>query len=152
MSFFHLDIQTKIKLFGEKEKVGRKERTKVHFYSFSRGERNFHVFYYMYDGLAADNRLAEFHLDSSLREHHRYLTDRSHNSPNYVDKFQQLKVGFKVLGFRDSEVDTVYGVLAAILHLGDIEFAEVASEDNTDNKSRVIDTAPLDRGKVSFFE
>ncbi|XP_043669123.1 myosin-IIIb-like isoform X6 [Vespula pensylvanica] len=109
------------------------------------GERNFHVFYYMYDGLAADNRLAEFHLDNSLREHHRYLTDRSHNSPNYVDKFQQLKVGFKVLGFRDSEVDTVYGVLAAILHLGDIEFAEVASEDNTDNKSRVIDTAPLDR-------
>ncbi|KAK2585257.1 hypothetical protein KPH14_009957 [Odynerus spinipes] len=109
------------------------------------GERNFHIFYYMYDGLAADNRLAEFHLDSSLREHHRYLMDRSQNSQNYVDKFQQLKVGFKVLGFQDSEVDTVYGVLAAILHLGDIEFAEVASEDNTDNKSMVIDTAPLDR-------
>ncbi|KAI4486879.1 hypothetical protein M0802_012249 [Mischocyttarus mexicanus] len=109
------------------------------------GERNFHVFYYMYDGLAADNRLAEFHLDHSLRENHRYLMDRSHNSQNYVDKFQQLKVGFKVLGFRDSEVDTVYGVLAAILHLGDIEFAEVPSEDNTDNKSGVIDTVPLDR-------
>ncbi|XP_015177355.1 PREDICTED: myosin-IIIb-like isoform X2 [Polistes dominula] len=109
------------------------------------GERNFHVFYYMYDGLAADNRLEEFYLDPSLREHHRYLMDRTHHSQNYVDKFQQLKVGFKVLGFRDSEVDTVYGVLAAILHLGDIEFSEVPSEDNTDNKSIVIDTAPLDR-------
>lgn len=122
----------------------------VYYLFVYRGERNFHVFYYMYDGLAADDRLAEFHLDGSLREHHRYLTERSHNSPNYVDKFKQLKLGFKVLGFRDSEVDTVYGVLAAILHLGDIEFAEVPSEDNTDNKSRVIDTAPLDRGKRSL--
>ncbi|XP_032682960.1 myosin-IIIb-like isoform X2 [Odontomachus brunneus] len=107
------------------------------------GERNFHIFYYMYDGLEADNRLSEFFLDSSLRRYHRYLTHHSHTSQTHIDKFQQLKVGFKVLGFQDSEVDTVYRVLAAILHLGDIEFAEVATEDNTDNKSRVIDTAPL---------
>ncbi|XP_014476501.1 PREDICTED: myosin-IIIb-like isoform X2 [Dinoponera quadriceps] len=107
------------------------------------GERNFHIFYYMYDGLEADNRLSEFYLDPTLRRYHRYLTHHSHTSQTHIDKFQQLKVGFKVLGFQDSEVDTVYRVLAAILHLGDIEFAEVATEDNTDNKSRVIDTAPL---------
>ncbi|XP_072749229.1 myosin-IIIb isoform X2 [Anoplolepis gracilipes] len=109
------------------------------------GERNFHVFYYMYDGLEADNRLSEFYLDSTLRRYHRYLTHYSHTSQTHIDKFQQLKMGFKVLGFQDSEVDTVYRVLAAILHLGDIEFAEVASQDNTDNKSRVIDTIPLQR-------
>lgn len=115
-----------------------------------RGERNFHIFYYMYDGLEADNRLSEFYLDSTLRRYHRYLTHYSHTSQTHIDKFQQLKMGFKVLGFHDSEVDTVYRVLAAILHLGDIEFAEVASQDNTDNKSRVIDTIPLHRGKISF--
>ncbi|XP_029173409.1 myosin-IIIb-like isoform X2 [Nylanderia fulva] len=109
------------------------------------GERNFHVFYYMYDGLEADNRLSEFYLDPTLRRYHRYLTHYSHTSQTHIDKFQQLKMGFKVLGFQDSEVDTVYRVLAAILHLGDIEFAEVASQDNTDNKSRVIDTIPLHR-------
>ncbi|XP_076234684.1 myosin-IIIb isoform X3 [Calliopsis andreniformis] len=109
------------------------------------GERNFHVFYYMYDGLEADNRLSEFYLDGNLRKHHRYLTDHSETSQTYIDKFQQLKTGFKLLGFQDSEVDTVYRILAAVLHLGDIEFGEVASEDNTDNKSRVIDTAPLHR-------
>ncbi|KAG7210389.1 hypothetical protein KM043_011922 [Ampulex compressa] len=109
------------------------------------GERNFHIFYYMYDGLEADDRLSEFLLDSDLRRHHRYLTDHSQTSQTHIDKFQQLKVGFKVLGFQDTDVDTVYRVLSAILHLGDIEFGEVASEDNTDNKSRVMDTAPLSR-------
>ncbi|XP_017794743.1 PREDICTED: myosin-IIIb-like isoform X2 [Habropoda laboriosa] len=109
------------------------------------GERNFHIFYYMYDGLEADNRLSEFYLDSNVHKHHRYLTDQNQTSQTHIDKFQQLKAGFKLLGFRDSEVDTVYRILAAILHLGDIEFGEVASEDNTDNKSRVIDAAPLHR-------
>ncbi|XP_078034391.1 myosin-IIIb isoform X2 [Augochlora pura] len=109
------------------------------------GERNFHIFYYMYDGLEADNRLSEYYLDENLRKHHRYLMDNSQTSQTHIDKFQQLKNGFKLLGFQDSEVDTVYRILAAVLHLGDIEFGEVASEDNTDNKSRVIDTAPLQR-------
>jgi len=31
------------------------------------------VFYYLYDGLESDKRLAEFHLDPVLRLHHRYL-------------------------------------------------------------------------------
>lgn len=116
-----------------------------------RDERNFHIFYYMYDGLEADGRLAEFYLDRTLRECHRYLAHHSHTSQTHIDKFQQLEMGFKVLGFQDSEVDTVYRVLAAILHLGDIEFAEVATEDNTDNKSRVVDTVPLHRGNRHVF-
>ncbi|CAL7948662.1 unnamed protein product [Xylocopa violacea] len=108
-------------------------------------ERNFHIFYYMYDGLEADNRLSEFYLDLNLRKNHRYLTDHCQSSQTHIDKFQQLKAAFKLLGFQESEVDIVYRILAAILHLGDIEFGEVASEDNTDNKSGVIDTAPLHR-------
>nr|XP_012145788.1 PREDICTED: myosin-IIIb isoform X2 [Megachile rotundata] len=109
------------------------------------GERNFHIFYYMYDGLEADDRLSEFYLDPNLRKQHRYLADQNQTSQTHIDKFQQLKAGFKLLGFQDTEVNTIYRILAAILHLGDIEFGEVASEDNTDNKSRVIDTAPLHR-------
>ncbi|XP_015113330.1 myosin-IIIb [Diachasma alloeum] len=109
------------------------------------GERNFHIFYYMYDGLEADNRLEEFHLDYLLRNNHRYLTDNSCASKAHIDKFYEIKNGFKVLGFRDAEVDTVYAVLAAILHLGDIEFEEAAGEDNTDNKSVVVNKDPLNR-------
>lgn len=40
----------------------------------ARGERNFHVFYYLYDGLEREGRLDEFHLDADLRAHHAFLT------------------------------------------------------------------------------
>lgn len=105
----------------------------------------------MYDGLEADGRLEEFHLSSELRKNHRYLSDNVNNSQTHIDKFQQLKAGFKVLGFQEAEVDAVYSVLAAILHLGDIEFNEILSEDNTDNKSAVVDNEPVLRGNFHFI-
>ena len=117
----------------------------------SREERNFHIFYYLYDGLEADGRLDEFFLSTELRKSHRYLADNADTSQTHIDKFQQLKAGFKVLGFQEAEVDTVYSVLAAILHLGDIEFVEILSEDNTDNKSAVVDNEPVLRGKTHEF-
>lgn len=66
-----------------------------------------------------------------------------------MHKFQELKSAFEVVGFRDGEVNSIYRVIAGILHLGDIEFGEVISDDNTDNKSRVIDLAPLHRGRFT---
>lgn len=105
----------------------------------------------MYNGLEADGRLSEFYLDSKPRKCHRYLTHHNYTSQTHIDKFQQLKMSFKVLGFQDSEVDTVYRVLAAILHLGDIEFIEVATEDNTDNKSRIINIAPSHIGMQYLY-
>lgn len=53
-----------------------------------------------------------------------------------------------MVGFQDEEVQIIYRMLAAILHLGDIEFAETAGEHNSDNKATIIDTAPLHRGIV----
>jgi myosin-3 len=64
-----------------------------------------------------------------------------------VERYHQLNVGFRLLGFRSDEVDTVYHILAAILHLGDLEFGEVVTQDNTDNKSYVTGLAPLHRGE-----
>ncbi|KAL4703000.1 hypothetical protein ACJJTC_008778 [Scirpophaga incertulas] len=85
------------------------------------GESNFHVFYL------------------SLRWLGKRRTE--HN----VHRWRQLNQAFKVVGFNEDEVQIIYKMLAAILHLGDIEFGEAASNDNTDNKATIIDTAPLHR-------
>lgn len=62
-----------------------------------------------------------------------------------MKKWKQLVTSFKVLGFKIDEIDCINRILAAILNLGDIEFGEVVSCDNTDNKARVIDVAPMHR-------
>ncbi|GLH16633.1 Myosin-VIIa [Gryllus bimaculatus] len=144
--FLDLTMTRAGKVTGARVSVYLLEQSRV--CQHAQGERNFHVFYYMYDGLESENRLADFYLDPKLRIQHRYLggdvqdmeTKRTH-----INRFKQLKAGFQLLGFQEDEVDTVYRVIAAILHLGDIEFGEVISQDNTDNKSRVIDLAPLHR-------
>ncbi|CAB3239895.1 unnamed protein product [Arctia plantaginis] len=110
------------------------------------GESNFHVFYYLYDGLESEGRWRKFYLDEQLKSRHRYLQPLSvvHREHN-VHRWRQLNQAFKVVGFEDEEVQIIYKMLAAILHLGDIEFGETAGEDNADNKATIIDTAPLHR-------
>ncbi|XP_068626497.1 myosin-IIIb-like isoform X2 [Battus philenor] len=109
------------------------------------GESNFHIFYYLYDGLESEGRWRKFYLDEQLKSRHRYLQPLSvaHREHN-VHRWRQLNQAFKVVGFHDDEVIILYKMLAAILHLGDIEFGETA-EDNTDNRATIIDTAPLHR-------
>ena len=51
-----------------------------------------------------------------------------------------------MVGFQEEEVQIIYRMLTAILHLGDIEFAETAGDHNADNRATIIDTAPLHRG------
>ncbi|KAE8752070.1 hypothetical protein FOCC_FOCC001232, partial [Frankliniella occidentalis] len=114
------------------------------------GERNFHVFYYLYDGLEREGRLHDFHLDADLRAHHAFLagerTDPLSKQAN-VERFYQLKAAFGLLGFRPDEVDSVYRVLAAILHIGDLEFADQLPANNGagDPGTRLLDVAPLHR-------
>uniref|UniRef100_A0A182Q3R7 non-specific serine/threonine protein kinase n=1 Tax=Anopheles farauti TaxID=69004 RepID=A0A182Q3R7_9DIPT len=109
------------------------------------GEGNFHVFYYMYDGLQAEGRLEEYYLHPSYRKTHRYLQETATLPKTNVDRWKQLLASFRVLGFKDDEVDMVNRVLAAILNLGDIEFGEMDANDNTDSRARVIDVAPMHR-------
>lgn len=66
-----------------------------------------------------------------------------------MERFCQLKAAFGLLGFRADEVDSVYRVLAAILHIGDLEFADQLPANNAagDPGTRLLDVAPVHRGK-----
>lgn len=68
-----------------------------------------------------------------------------------MERFYQLKAAFGLLGFRADEVDSVYRILAAILHIGDLEFADMPPANNGagDPGTRLLDVAPLHRGKCS---
>ncbi|KAJ8095833.1 hypothetical protein PM082_022726 [Marasmius tenuissimus] len=90
-------------------------------------EHNFHIFFYLVAGVSAEER-AHLHLDDKTQ--YRYLgqrpgatapcggTARDNNSL----RFEQLKVALKTIGFSKRHVARTCQLLAAILHLGNLEF------------------------------
>nr|XP_006818305.1 PREDICTED: myosin-IIIa-like [Saccoglossus kowalevskii] len=92
------------------------------------GERNFHMFYYMFAGLN-DKKLRKYYL--STPEKHRILNGgRSQHSIYTSDedfrhcqqKYNELKSLLITVGFTVEDALTMWVLLAAILHLGDLEF------------------------------
>uniref|UniRef100_A0A8C5F8Q8 non-specific serine/threonine protein kinase n=1 Tax=Gadus morhua TaxID=8049 RepID=A0A8C5F8Q8_GADMO len=112
------------------------------------GERNFHIFYYMYAGLAERRKLAHYKLSDSktpkylFNEHVKLGPDIVSNA-SYKEQFDAVEQCFKVIGFTLEELGSVYSTLAAILISGDLEFAAVASEHQTD-KSEISNIPVLE--------
>ncbi|KAG7174088.1 Myosin-IIIa-like [Homarus americanus] len=97
------------------------------------GEQNFHIFYYLHDGLEAEDKLLQYCLDKNKRDKHHYLSganwSKSKSEAN-VAQFKKVVEGFKSLGFRDDELDSVYRILASIINLGDVDFYQTIDKDN----------------------
>ncbi|TKS87457.1 Myosin-IIIa [Collichthys lucidus] len=112
------------------------------------GERNFHIFYYIYAGLADRKKLAHYKLSDNktpkylCNEHIKLGPDIVSNT-FYKEQFDAVEQCFKVIGFTLEELGSVYSTLAAILNSGDIEFSPVASEHQTD-KSDVANNSVLE--------
>ncbi|XP_072307193.1 myosin-IIIa [Eucyclogobius newberryi] len=104
------------------------------------GERNFHIFYYIYAGLADRKKLAHYKLSDNktpkylFNEHIKLGPDIMSNT-SYKEQFDAVEQCFKVIGFTLEELGSVYSILAAILNSGDIEFSAVASEHQTDKST-----------------
>ncbi|XP_041670586.1 myosin-IIIa isoform X2 [Cheilinus undulatus] len=112
------------------------------------GERNFHIFYYIYAGLADRKKLAHYKLSDSkapkyLCNDHIKLGPDIVSSSFYKEQFDAVEQCFKVIGFTLEELGSVYSTLAAILNSGDIEFSPVASEHQTD-KSIISNNSVLE--------
>ncbi|KAI5481543.1 chitin synthase, glycosyltransferase family 2 protein [Pseudohyphozyma bogoriensis] len=88
----------------------------------SAGERNFNIFHYLVSGASPDERQ---HLHLGNPSSFRYLPSfRGSASPDTHDAapFGQLKEAFKAIGFPKKVVASLCQILAAILHLGNIDF------------------------------
>ncbi|XP_036109240.1 myosin-IIIb [Molossus molossus] len=112
------------------------------------GEKNFHIFYYIYAGLYHQKKLFEFRLPEEKPP--RYIADDAGrvmhditSKESYRRQFEAIQHCFRIIGFTDKEVHSVYRILAGILNIGNIEFAAISSQHQTD-KSEVPNVEALE--------
>uniref|UniRef100_A0A2I3SCN7 non-specific serine/threonine protein kinase n=1 Tax=Pan troglodytes TaxID=9598 RepID=A0A2I3SCN7_PANTR len=111
------------------------------------GEKNFHIFYYIYAGLHHQKKLSDFRLPEEKPP--RYIADEAGrvmhditSKESYRRQFEAIQHCFRIIGFTDKEVHSVYRILAGILNIGNIEFAAISSQHQTD-KSEVPNAEAL---------
>ncbi|KAE8595337.1 hypothetical protein XENTR_v10015697 [Xenopus tropicalis] len=101
------------------------------------GERNFHSFYQLLCG-ASEEQLNSFHLQRDPAFYTFTRDGVTLNNFPISDKssYKAVLDSMKVIGFRPEEMDSVYRILAAILHLGNLGF-------DTDGDSVIINNEEL---------
>ncbi|XP_013411135.1 myosin-IIIb isoform X2 [Lingula anatina] len=111
----------------------------------SGGEKNFHILYYIHDGLPVLDKQHKYHLDPNTQ--FRYLngytpSDVATVSINRV-RFKTIEHCFEIIGFKSQEVTSIHCVLASILHIGNIQFC-VAEKEFQNQSSNVANPQLLD--------
>uniref|UniRef100_A0A1I8PHP1 Myosin motor domain-containing protein n=1 Tax=Stomoxys calcitrans TaxID=35570 RepID=A0A1I8PHP1_STOCA len=105
------------------------------------GERNFHSFYQLLRG-ASDNELRQFSLNRDPSKYH-YTNQGSMDILTEKADYKGTNSAFKTLGFSTEEISTIWRIIAAILHLGNIEFQMIEDELVISNKSHLQSAAQL---------
>ncbi|RXM32729.1 Unconventional myosin-XVI [Acipenser ruthenus] len=86
-------------------------------------QNNFNIFYLMIDGMSSEEKCG-LYLNNLLA--HRYLSqnvpEESTAKTQNRETFAGLKQALRVLGFNNLEVENLFVILSAVLHLGDIRF------------------------------
>ncbi|XP_039952854.1 unconventional myosin ID [Bactrocera tryoni] len=99
------------------------------------GERNFHSFYQLLRG-ASDSELQQYNLSKDPNRYH-YMNQGSMDILSEKVDYKSTNNAFKILGFSTEELQTIWQILAAILHLGNIEFQSIEDDLVISNKSHL---------------
>jgi len=114
-------------------------------------ERSFHIFYQMIEGLPKEQK-NELYLKEV--EDYKYLALSNCYRVEGMDDardFDDTNTAMKVLEFNKDDRDTLFKVVAAILHLGNIEFRgdEVAEIVNPENLKKAADLLQVDENTLA---
>lgn len=88
----------------------------------AKGERNYHIFYEMLAGMSQAER-AKYGLVAASS--YNYLNQGGNPRNDLRDdaeEFQRLDRSLDVINFKPLEKKTIFSILAAVLHLGNVEF------------------------------
>ncbi|XP_008587250.1 PREDICTED: unconventional myosin-XVI, partial [Galeopterus variegatus] len=97
------------------------------------GQSNFLIFYLLMDGLSAEEKYG-LHLNNLCA--HRYLNQTIREDVSTAEhslnreRLAVLKQALNVVGFSNLEVENLFVILAAVLHLGDVRFTALAGADS----------------------
>ncbi|XP_008941415.1 PREDICTED: SH2 domain-containing protein 7, partial [Merops nubicus] len=86
------------------------------------GERNFHIFYYMFAGLSSEEKQIYGLLDPSL---YRYISGRFGTqdvAQRWKHKYQEVCNALDIVGFQEQEQVDMQAILAGVLSLGNVTF------------------------------
>lgn len=86
----------------------------------------FHVFKCVLQGLQSEGKLAEYVNEDRLN------ITASQSEQKILKDYEQLKVAFKTLGFRQMDLDMIYSILIAVHLLNQVQFQSTTSEGNVD--------------------
>ncbi|KAF5295154.1 hypothetical protein FQR65_LT10542 [Abscondita terminalis] len=87
------------------------------------GERNFHCFYQLLTG-ANEDLLKKLHLNRTVNNYYYIQQGQASKVDSVNDKtdFREVSSSLSTLEFSNADVDTLWRIVAAILHLGNVEF------------------------------
>ncbi|KAK4874738.1 hypothetical protein RN001_014098 [Aquatica leii] len=87
------------------------------------GERNFHCFYQLLTG-ANEDLLKKLYLNRNVNNYYYIQQGQASKVDSVNDKtdFREMSLSLNTLEFSSADVDSLWRVVAAVLHLGNVEF------------------------------
>ncbi|CAH0556906.1 unnamed protein product [Brassicogethes aeneus] len=141
------------KITGGKFKVEGLEKWRISCVDMFQG--NFHMLYYVFDGLKHTGKLSEYNLDFDVD--YRYLRlsdDTPKDTSANVDKFKKIFAYLEEFDFTAEQIDTILKICSAVLILGEVRFLQtgdnIATLESDDSVKKVADLLNLESKKLTW--